>query len=771
MLEGSGNSCRRWRVEVGGIVQGVGFRPFVYRLATERGLTGAVWNHPRGVSIEVEGPEEALRDFLWTLRHQAPPLAVIEEVVVREQPLRRDPTFCIRPSAEEEEHFTLISPDVATCADCLRELFDPADRRYRYPFINCTNCGPRYTIILDVPYDRPKTTMRVFPMCPACEEEYHDPTDRRFHAQPNACPLCGPRLEWQEGSLRRLGEEALQEAVAALRAGKVVAIKGLGGYHLACDATNEEAVATLRRRKHREDKPFALMARDLEQVGLYAHLSPAEERLLASPRRPIVLLWRKEPPSGVPPIAPSVAPLQPTLGFMLPYTPLHHLLMASLPFPIVLTSGNLSEEPIAYKDEDALRRLAPIADAFLLHNREIHIRCDDSVIRVFRGEEYPLRRSRGYAPQPLPFLPRGPSVLAVGAHLKNTFCLTTAGYAFLSHHIGDLENELAFRAFVEGIRHLERLFDVRPQILACDLHPDYLATQYAHRRAREEGLPLVEVQHHHAHVAACLAERGQEGPAIGVAWDGAGLGPDGTLWGGEFLLATLTDFRRVGWFEPIRLLGGEKAMREPWRTALSLLWPLGEGEAPGLKDFLVRLGEARLSLLRRAWEQGWNAPRTTSVGRLFDGVAALLGLRAQANYEGQAAVELEALSRSSPCREPYPFVLRQAEGGAWEVGLEEWLKALLEDLRRGRPPAEIGRRFHATLTAVLVEMCRRLRETFGVNTVALSGGVFQNMLLLEGAVEGLRAIGFEVLWHHRVPPNDGGLSLGQAAVAAARFSP
>jgi len=763
---------QRLRVDVEGIVQGVGFRPFVYRLATEEGLAGFVLNHSAGVVIEVEGQPAVLERFLHRLSQEVPPLARLEKVRWQEVLVRHEKAFRIERSAAAAEHFTFISPDVATCADCLAELYDPADRRYRYPFTNCTNCGPRFTIIRDVPYDRPQTTMDVFPMCPECQREYEDPLDRRFHAQPNACPVCGPKVELRDRAGQLLETpDPFAAAAALLRAGFLLAVKGLGGYHLACDARNETAVATLRSRKYREDKPFALIACDPEQIRLHCLVTREDERLLTSPRRPIVLL-RRRPTS---PIAPSVAPGQRTFGFLLPYTPFHHLLLQAFGGELVLTSGNVSDEPIAYQDEDAWRRLRPIADYFLVHNREIHIRCDDSVTRTFRGREMILRRSRGYAPQPLR-LPwgEGPSVLAVGGHYKNTFCLTRHGYAFLGHHIGDLENEAALRSFEEGIDHFQRLFDITPEIIAHDLHPDYLATKYAQRRldgrrtTDETPVPrrLVGVQHHHAHIASCLVDNGCPERVIGVAFDGTGLGTDGTVWGGEFLIADCADFERVAHFAPFPLAGNERAIQEPWRVAATLLWQtFGDAFAELPLPFVRSLDPGRWALLKQALEKGLHCPLTSSAGRLFDAIAALVGVRSEVHYEGQAAIELE-MSADEQCEEAYAFDLLEAEG-TLRLGWSGLVEEVVADLQRGRAPGAIAARFHNALARVIAAVARRLRATYDLSTVALSGGVFQNMFLLERTVRLLEAEGFTVLTHSQVPPNDGGLALGQAAVALA----
>ncbi|GGQ27142.1 hydrogenase maturation protein HypF [Actinomadura coerulea] len=725
-------------VRVEGVVQGVGFRPFVHGLATGLGLSGLVGNDAGGVFIEVEGDPDEVGRFLDGLRTRPPRLALVERVTTRELDAVGRGGFAIVGSDASGERRALVSWDAATCDDCLREMRDPGDRRHRYPFINCTGCGPRFTIVTGVPYDRPNTTMAGFAMCGPCAAEYGDPADRRFHAQPVCCPACGPSL-----ALRPHADVPLEAARTMLAQGGVLAVKGLGGYHLAARAADAGAVAALRSRKHREAKPFAVMVPDLEAARGLCELSEAEEDLLTGPRRPIVLA-RRRPDAA---LADAVAPGNGSVGLMLPYTPLHHLLVTE---PTVLTSGNVSDEPIAYRDEDAVERLAGIADAFLLHDRPIHTRTDDSVMRTFRGRPLPVRRSRGYAPEPIP-VPVGRPVLACGAELKNTFCLTRDGRAFVSHHIGDLENHETLRAFEEGIGHFRRLFGIAPELIAYDPHPEYLSTKYA----LDQDLPGIAVQHHHAHIASCLADNGATGPVIGVAFDGTGYGTDGTLWGGEFLVADLRGFERAGHLEPVPLPGGAAAIREPWRMAA----------AYGVPDDLPvarRPGWAAVTAMAR---HGVNAPPTSSMGRLFDAVAAVLGVRDRVDYEGQAAIELEQ------CADPaetgvYPATLSGTAGFTVPGG--EIVDAVVSDLRAGVPVPVIAARFHNGVAALVVDAASRIRSETGIGTVALSGGVFQNMLLLDRAVSGLTDAGFDVLTHHRVPPNDGGISLGQAAVATAR---
>ncbi|MEV6862473.1 carbamoyltransferase HypF [Streptosporangium subroseum] len=756
----------RIRVSVEGIVQGVGFRPHVHSLALRLALSGWVGNDGRGVFIEAEGTPDDVARFQEDLRDQAPPLAAIHRVIATVIPARGDHGFHIADSREGAGRATLISPDVATCSDCLAELFDPADRRYRHAFITCTNCGPRFTIIRDLPYDRPATTMAAFTMCGECEREYLDPRDRRFHAQPICCPACGPTLRLLDARGRAEdgspADDPITSAAELLRSGGILAVKGLGGYHLAVDAANEEAARTLRARKHREDRPFAVMVGDLDTARALCELDGDAERLLTGPQRPIVLLPRR--PGAA--MAESVAPGDRRLGLLLPYTPVHHLLAHRLAGPYVLTSGNLSDEPIAYRDGDAYSRLSGIADGFLTHDRPIHVRTDDSVILPVGGRGLPLRRSRGYAPQPLRLSqPVRRAVLACGAELKSTFCLVREDQAFLSQHIGDLENYETLRSFADGVDHFRRLFDITPQLVAHDLHPEYLSTKYAHDAQDTGGMDLAGVQHHHAHIASCLADNRETGPVIGVAFDGLGYGTDGTIWGGELLVADLTGFTRAGRLSPVPLPGGTAAIRQPWRMAAAHLDAAYDGALPD--------GLPVRSRNHRRWDDvvavarsGVNSPLTSSAGRLFDAVAAITGLRDTAGYEGQAAIALE--QRADPAeRGAYPARLLD-DGSLVTIQVADLVRAVVEDMRGGVGPELVSARFHNGLAAATAEACVRLRESTGIGTVALSGGVFQNLLLLDGLVRALRLRDFRVLTHRTVPPNDGGISLGQAAVAAAR---
>jgi hydrogenase maturation protein HypF len=770
----------RIKITVRGIVQGVGFRPFVFNLAERLGVHGWVLNNSSGVEIEAEATAETLQSFVQALRAQAPPRALIETLQTREIEPLGERGFTIRHSEREEAGYQLVSPDIATCADCLRELLDPADRRYRYPFINCTNCGPRFTIIADIPYDRENTTMRVFRMCPACQQEYDDPRNRRFHAQPNACPVCGPSLELVElqggmpiADKGRAQADVLERAIALLCQGAILAIKGLGGFHLACDATNAVAVQTLRARKCRPHKPFAVMMPTLDMIRKHCQVSPEEEQLLISPSSPIVLLpWRDD--SNV---ASEVAPGYRFLGVMLPYTPLHHLLLRGVARPLVMTSGNLSEEPIAAENQEALRRLGPLADALLLHNRDIYARYDDSVWFVPKatspaketGESYaqPLRRARGYAPFPIRLPVPVTQVLACGAELKNTFCLTRDTYAFVSQHIGDMENLETLEHFERTVTLYQRLFRICPQIIAHDLHPDYMATRYAQRQATALGLPTVAVQHHHAHIVACLADNGWDparGPVIGVALDGTGYGQDGHIWGGEWLLADYRGYRRMGQLEYLPLPGGDAATRNPWRIALAYWYALF-GEVPPIAWPQEATPEV-LDMVRQQVARRVRCPLTSSMGRLFDAVAALLGICHHASYEAQGAIALEmlALSVADDPGGAYPVQL-QTQEGRWVVHVAGLLKAVLADLQAGIPVAIIARRFHQAIAEMTARLCAHIARESGVDVVALSGGCFQNRLLLSLVIPLLRAEGLEVLVHRQVPCNDGGLSLGQAMIA------
>ncbi len=751
------------RIHIIGVVQGVGFRPFIYNLADRFALHGWVRNTSAGVDVELDGPPEALHAFLDSLSREAPPLARIDGVTTEEREPDGFTGFEIIQSEPDQGAFQPISPDVSLCSDCLSELSDQQDRRYRYPFVNCTNCGPRFTIIQDLPYDRPNTTMAPFEMCAECAAEYENPLDRRFHAQPVACPNCGPHI-WLEADQVILAEreDALQSARRLLAEGKILAIKGLGGFHLACDATSPEAVRTLRGRKLRVDKPFALMMPDLEAIESHCELSDSERELLLGRERPIVILNRRADSN----IAPEIAPNQDTMGVMLPYTPLHALLMerdSNFPDALVMTSGNLSEEPIVYSNSEARTRLAGLADFFLLHNRDIQTRCDDPVVRSFEGEIYPIRRSRGYAPFPVHLAVDMPPILATGGELKNTFCVARGSYAFLSHHIGDMENFETLRAFEVGIEHFEKLFRIQPELIAYDLHPDYMATRYAIERADREGIPRIGVQHHHAHIVSCMAEHGIPGdqPVIGIAFDGTGFGEDGAIWGGEFLLADFRGYQRPFHLRYFKLPGGAAAIRQPWRIGLGLLAQAGidwEGDLPPVQ---AASGET-LRVVRQQWELDINCANTSSMGRLFDGIASLIGVRQEVNYEAQAAIELE---NSVDPEEGQLYEFRFDEG---LIDPNPVIHSVVSDLRTGASPHCIAARFHNAVAHMIVETSRQIRCRHSVSTVVLSGGVMQNITLLAKTLHMLSASGFEVVVHRQVPANDGGLALGQAIIGGSR---
>lgn len=760
-------------IDVRGIVQGVGFRPFVYGLATKHNLKGWVCNTSEGVKIEVEGEAQAIRQFQLELKTKAPPLAHIENIAITYHPPTGYKGFEIRHSIAEEGKYQLISPDIATCKACLSEVLSPDNRRYRYPFTNCTNCGPRFTIIKDMPYDRPKTTMRHFQMCPQCQAEYNNPLDRRFHAQPNACPKCGPRVELVDAQGKiAASPDPIASASQLLRKGKIIAIKGLGGFLLACDASNKTAVRTLRQRKKRPFKPLAIMVTDIDEVKKHCYVSPEEEKLLSSPQSPIVLMrWK-----GNSPVSREVAPNLEYLGVMLPYTPLHHILLRDSQLPLVMTSGNLSEEPIAKDNDEALRRLSGIADYFLMHNRDIYSRYDDSVAIVERGTSQLVRRARSYAPYPIHLKFKTKQVLGCGAQMNNTFCLTRDNYAFLSQHIGDLENIETLEHFDNTISLYKRLFRIEPEIIAHDLHPDYLSTRYA-RELGSSGVKLIPVQHHHAHIASCMADNGLDTPVIGVAFDGTGLGSDGHIWGGEFMVADYQSFNRVAHLEYLPLPGGDAAIKRPYRIAISyLLTLLGENAlntviAKAAKQsqshFMKNVSKVEIQIIKRQIERGLNSPLTSSMGRLFDAISAMIGIRGEIDYEGQAAVELEMIAykgNHTNSKETYPYHIVE-DNGIRIVKLGDLLSAIVEDLGQNVPQGRISIRFHNTIAQMTNAMCQLMANETGIKQVALSGGVFQNRLLLTKTASLLENSGFQVLTHRQVPCNDGGISLGQAVIA------
>ena len=770
----------RLKIVIHGAVQGVGFRPFVYKLAAEIHVNGWVANTSQGVFIEAEGTKETLDRFFLRLQKEIPPRAFIQSLEFSFLDPIGFEKFEIRESDTTGAKTTIILPDIAPCPDCLKDIFNPSNRRYLYPFTNCTNCGPRFSIIEALPYDRQNTSMKKFEMCPECRTEYESPLDRRFHAQPNACPACGPQVQLWDTDGKKLNEQhdALVQAASAIEAGKIVAVKGIGGFHLMVDARNDVAVNRLRGRKHREEKPFALMFPSLENVKKECEVDELEERLLLSPESPIVLLRRiqksgdrrqnkyngnKIDPSNFhlpSSISTSVAPNNPYLGCMLPYSPLHHILMGQLGFPVVATSGNLSDEPICTDEVEALERLHEIADIFLIHNRPIVRHVDDSIVRVMMGRELVLRRARGYAPLPITIV--GPQhvvpLLAVGAHLKNTIALTSDSNVFISQHIGDLETKESLDAFHRVITDFQKMYNTTPGYIVCDLHPDYLSSKFA----RGTGIPLLGVQHHEAHIASCMAENQLEGDVLGISWDGTGYGHDGTIWGGEFLLATKTSFERVATFRPFRLPGGEKAIKEPRRTALGMLYELFGDEVFHRQDLptLQAFTSAELELINQMLLKKVNAPITTSVGRIFDAVASLIGLQQKVNYEGQAAMELEFLTQNMESEEYYPYKINEAQN----VKLVNWqsiLEGILVDMKNHIGHSFISTKFHNTLVEIIITIAKKI----GRPRVVLSGGCFQNRYLTERVVKRLQEENYRPYWHQRVPPNDGGIALGQIYAA------
>lgn len=751
------------RTRIKGIVQGVGFRPFVYNLARTNGLKGFVSNTSEGVYIEVEGPPEFLDAFHRAIVDEKPPLAHITSVDSVEQPLKAYADFTIHKSETQEHRKALISPDVCVCDDCLRELFDPKDRRYGYPFINCTNCGPRYTIIMDIPYDRPSTAMKAFKMCPPCEAEYHDPADRRFHAQPNACWDCGPVVRlWDQGGREMRVPDPIEATRDLLKKGKIVAVKGLGGFHLAVDATNNKAVKRLRQRKHREEKPLALMSLSLEHIKRFARVTQAEASLLCSIQRPIVILEKKLNPY----IAEDVSPRNRNYGVMLPYTPLHYLLLRGDDLlALVMTSGNISEEPIAIDNQEAFERLGGIADYFLNHNRDIYLRSDDSIGRVIDGVARQIRRSRGYVPIPTFLEGSLESILACGAEWKDTICLTREKQAFLSQHIGDLENLETLNFFEMTIAHLKRILEIEPKIIAYDLHPDYLSTQHA---LKQSSMIQIGIQHHHAHIVSAMAEHGLAGPVIGIALDGTGYGTDGQIWGGEVLVVEPHRFDRVGHFAYLALPGGAAAIKKPWRMAVSALYEaFGDAFLDMDFAFLKDIPRDQVNVLIRMIRQGVNSPLTSSCGRLFDAVAAIAGVRNDVAYEGQAAVELEAAAEADTQR-VYPFEIREKDG-VQQFLIGPMIRSVVKDVQEGCSTGLVSATFHNTLVALFVEVCRRVGASRKLRQVALSGGCFQNARLLLELTQALEGQGFEVYSQAVVPSNDGGVALGQAVAADAMY--
>jgi hydrogenase maturation protein HypF len=763
----------RRQYTIQGIVQGVGFRPFVYRLAHELRLTGWVRNTPAGVEIEIQGTEPRLDAFDASLQNNMPPLAFITSYLRTDVPVSNNPSFTILPSGAGKPDIQ-IAPDSALCSDCLRELFDPTDRRYRYPFITCTNCGPRYSIITGIPYDRHNTTMAAFPLCPGCQREYRDPLDRRFHAQPIACHACGPQVSLLTSPGKKIAarDEAITQAIKLLKSGAILAVKGIGGYHLAVDACNHDAVERLRERKKRDEKPFAVMAASIETARELALMNEMEERLMGSPEAPIIIV-RKRPDT---PLSALIAPRNGWLGLMLPYAPLHHLLMRDNFQALVMTSGNISDEPVAFEDHDAMARLAGIADYFLLHDRPIHIRSDDSVMRVFQGRPLFYRRARGYAPRAVTLPFPVPPLLATGAELKSAVCLADGNRAVLSQHIGDLQNRSTFDSFSHTVTHLSDILAIKPELVASDLHPDYLSTRFA----EDSGVPLTRVQHHHAHMASCMAENGLDGDVIGIIFDGTGYGTDGTVWGGEFLAGGYHGYRRAGHFLPVPLPGGDAAVREPWRMAMAYLYQ-SLGEAAFTIDHPVAriLPEKERALFAQMLRRRINSPLTSSCGRLFDAVAALLNVRHTVSYDGQGAIELESLAEMAEGEEKspptslyqggsYPYKIVSNEDTPLQLDFSPMFPEILTDIEAGIRTAVIADRFHQSVASAATEVCLHISEATGLDRVILSGGVFQNRLLSEMIYTPLTHKGLHVFTHRLVPPNDGGIALGQAAIAGRR---
>lgn len=747
------------RLSVKGIVQGVGFRPFVYQLATALKLNGQVANTSKGVTILIEGSLDGVESFIKRLTTQSPPLAHITHVAVETLPSKGHTDFSISQSRKDAQRQTLISPDVSVCDDCKNELFDTGDRRYGYPFINCTNCGPRYTIIDDIPYDRPKTSMRHFQMCRACQTEYDDPLNRRFHAQPNACQVCGPQvllLDRQQKSIE--SKNPIETTISLLKAGHVVAVKGLGGFHLVVDAENDEAVQTLRQRKHREEKPLAVMSQDIDTVRQYGQVSLEDEALLQSQQRPIVLLEKKKDFN----LAQAISPRNHTVGVMLPYTPLHYLLVKDHFTALVMTSGNLSEEPIAIDNTDAMKRLQNIADYFLVHDRDIYLRSDDSVVRIVDNKHRFLRRSRGYVPVPIFLKSPLKPILACGAELKNTVCLTRGEHAFLSQHIGDLENMETYDFFERTIVHLKRILSIEPKIIAHDMHPDYLSTRFA---MQQNHMERIEVQHHHAHIVSCMAENHVADPVIGLSFDGTGYGSDGSLWGGEVLIAHTDRFKRAASLAQSPMPGGAAAIKEPWRMAISYLYGVfGKDFFNRRLPFLERLNESKLKIIVEMMEKDVNSPKTSSLGRLFDGVAAMVGMRNHVAFEGQAAMELEMVADAS-VHDVYEYAWSSED--TVQIDPRPIISGVVVDIEKGVAPSIVSGKFHATLLAMFTDLCGVIRKKTGLSQVALSGGCFQNALLLSGLARSLHDRGFHVMTHEKVPTNDGGIALGQAVIADA----
>ncbi len=765
----------RIEMKIHGVVQGVGFRPFVYGLAKRLSLYGFVCNNSSGVTIEIQGELKRIEQFVVSVKNEAPPLSQIDELIkTRIEVIEDEAEFIILKSEHAQHQTTSVSPDVATCEQCIFEMNDLADRRFRYPFINCTQCGPRFTIIRDLPYDRPKTTMADFVMCKQCSDEYVDPASRRFHAQPNACPVCGPSVwyvasneitttEILQNNSSLIAEDAIAEFHTSISHSLIVAVKGIGGFHLACDATSDTAIQTLRDRKGRIEKPFAIMMKNVEEARQFVNISDAEEKLLTGIARPVVLLQRRQES----PLSELIAPGNNHVGVMLPYAPLHQLLVEQR--PLVMTSGNLSNEPIVRTNQEAVERLSHLADGFLLHDRDIEVVCDDSVSQVFRDREMLIRRSRGYAPMPIRLGLDSPEILAVGGELKSTFCLSKNDYAYLSQHIGDMTNLETLEAFQRAVEHMTKLFRINPKTIACDLHPDYLSTRWAERYAEENQIPIIRVQHHHAHIASLLAENkiAPEENVIGICFDGTGYGTDGAIWGGEFLVASCCKFERIAHLRYTPMPGGDACVKNPYRMALAHLWAAGldwdESLAP-----VAECSKQERTLLQTQLERNINSPQTSSMGRLFDAVASLIGVRQSVSYEAQAAIEMETMSDDLESVAPYQFLISGV--GLSVIDPTPVLEAIVQDVIANVSQRTIAAKFHSAVAELIVQISQRVREQTQLNQVVLSGGVFQNRVLLSRTLKLLEQSGFEVLYHRLVPPNDGGLALGQAVVAASQLT-
>ena len=747
------------KLTINGIVQGVGFRPFVYQLAAQYKIKGDVANTSSGVTIHIEGIRDNIESFCRDLTEKSPPLAHITKTSIHSETVKGFKEFSIAQSIDQADCSTLISPDVSICDDCLRELFDPDDRRFQYPFINCTNCGPRYTIISDIPYDRPKTSMKHFKMCKMCQNEYDDPENRRFHAQPNACEKCGPHVSLHDNSGKKLyTRNPVEKTAELLKQGYIVAIKGLGGFHLAVDAENDDAVSMLRKRKHREEKPLAIMSCDIEHIREYAYVQPKEEELLKSFHRPIVISKKKEPN----PISKEVSPRNRYFGSMLPYTPLHYMLLQYGFTALVMTSGNMSEEPICIDNEDAFKRLSEVADYFLIHNRDIYLRSDDSIVKHTSGDTRFIRRSRGYIPVPVFLKKKVPHILACGGGLKSTICLTKGNNAFISQHIGELENQATYEFYQLTIRHMKQILDIDPVLIAYDLHPDYLSTTYALEQQNVEKVP---VQHHHAHIVSCMAENRLDGQVIGLSFDGTGYGTDGNIWGGEILISEDKRFERAAHLSYVSMPGSEAAIKEPWRMAVSYLYDAFGEELYSLDlPVFKEIDEKKIQFIVEMISKQINSPSTSSLGRFFDGIAAIIGIRNHVVFEGQAAMELEMLAEKNT-NKTYDF--EWISGDMHRILLQPIVRGVVDDMSKGVHPSDISSKFHATIIKMFSELCDIVRKESGLNRIALSGGVFQNSIILTGLMEKLEEKGFQVFTHTQVPANDGGISLGQAIIAAA----